>query len=309
MSQKVAATASDGTWGDPIQICGANGQDGSDGKDGNSILNITKRYTVNNDAKNPPKEGWVEDSTTLSTNYDTARYMWCWERIEYSQSEPTDSYYVVTIHGEPGIDGTGTKAPLIYPAGVWVSGKVYSSTVDKVPYVYYLDVDIDGNPTDSTGYYVLGEELGNYQSDVAPNNDPNWNKMESFEAVYSDIGLFNQALVGKFVFHGDYMFTQEGKDDLGNYMRYDEVDNPAKAIEERTFIPNICFNAVSGYGDFAGFKISSLGLSAGIYEGASLVNGLYINPQGIYHFFSDDNSSAFSLNVDGSGQLGNKLIN
>lgn len=308
MSQKVAATASDGTWGDPIQICGANGQDGSDGKDGNSILNITKRYTVNNDAKNPPKEGWVEDSTTLSTNYDTARYMWCWERIEYSQSEPTDSYYVVTIHGEPGIDGTGTKAPLIYPAGVWVSGKVYSSTVDKVPYVYYLDVDIDGNPTDSTGYYVLGEELGNYQSDVAPNNDPNWNKMESFEAVYSDIGLFNQALVGKWVFHGDYMFSQTGKDEFGNSMRYDQVDDPAKAIEERTFIPNICFNAISGYGDFAGFKISSSGLSAGHYEGTSLVNGLYINSQGIRHFFSDDNSSAFSLTTNGKGQLGNNLI-
>ena len=122
--------------------------------------------------------------------------MWCWERIEYSKSEPTDSYYVVTIHGEPG-NNTGTKAPIIYPAGVWIPGKVYSSTVDKVPYVYYLDVDVDGNPTDSTGYYVLGEELGDYQSNVTPNNDPNWNKMESFEAVYSDIGLFNQALVGK----------------------------------------------------------------------------------------------------------------
>lgn len=104
------------------------------------------------------------------------------------------------------------------------------------------------------------------------------------------------------------MFTQEGKDEYGNSMRYDQVDNPAKAIEERAFIPNICFNAISGYGDFAGFKISSSGLSTGHYEGTSLVNGLYINSQGIRHFFSDDNSSAFSLTTNGNGQLGNNLI-
>jgi hypothetical protein len=34
MSQKVAASASEGTWGDPIQICGADGADGTDGSDG-----------------------------------------------------------------------------------------------------------------------------------------------------------------------------------------------------------------------------------------------------------------------------------
>lgn len=34
MSQKVAADASSGTWGNPIQICGADGQDGADGSDG-----------------------------------------------------------------------------------------------------------------------------------------------------------------------------------------------------------------------------------------------------------------------------------
>lgn len=34
MSQKVAESATAGTWGDPIQICGADGQDGQDGEDG-----------------------------------------------------------------------------------------------------------------------------------------------------------------------------------------------------------------------------------------------------------------------------------
>lgn len=34
MSQKVASAATAGTWGAPIQICGADGQDGADGSDG-----------------------------------------------------------------------------------------------------------------------------------------------------------------------------------------------------------------------------------------------------------------------------------
>ena len=46
--------------------------------------------------------------------------------------------------------------------------------------------------------------------------------MESFEAVYSDIGLFNQALVGKWVFHGDYMFSQIGTLDGVESNNYEE---------------------------------------------------------------------------------------
>ena len=38
MSQKVAASVSEGTWGAPIQICGANGQDGKDGSDGTDAV-------------------------------------------------------------------------------------------------------------------------------------------------------------------------------------------------------------------------------------------------------------------------------
>lgn len=286
--------------------------DGQNGTNGNSIINITKRYAVNNDAKNPPKDGWEEDSTTLSTNYDTARYMWCWERIEYSQSDPTDSYYIVTIHGEPG-NSTGTKAPIIYPAGVWIPGKAYSSTVDKVPYVYYLDVDADGNPTDSTGYYVLGEELGDYRSYVTPNNDPNWNKMKSFEAVYSDIGLFNQALVGKWVFHGDYMFTQEGVDDLDAEKTYNEFADPNEAIKNGEFIPNICMNTVDGSAYFAGFTIDKNGFSYAkdgqranisstrIRYSNSDTNGYFeLNNSGNAEFSSGN----VKFNADGSGEVG-----
>ena len=32
---------------------------------------------------------------------------------------------------------------------------------------------------------------------VVPTNTTYWDPIDSFEAIYSDIGLFNQALVGK----------------------------------------------------------------------------------------------------------------
>ena len=282
-------------------------------EDGNSILNITKRYAVNNDAKNHPEEGWEEDSTTLSTNYDTARYMWCWERIEYSKSEPTDSYYVVTIHGEPG-NNTGTKAPIIYPAGVWIPGKVYSSTVDKVPYVYYLDVDVDGNPTDSTGYYVLGEELGDYQSNVTPNNDPNWNKMESFEAVYSDIGLFNQALVGKWVFHGDYMFSQVGTLDGVESNNYEEFyinnwlpeDDPNYDNDtSNRFIPNVVFNAKTGESWHVGgsIRFGKDQNSSSINLQKTTIDRTYGRPRGIYETTSISNSGIGYLRAVKDGNM------
>jgi hypothetical protein len=39
--------------------------------------------------------------------------------------------------------------------------------------------------------------------------------MQNYEAIYSNIGVFNQALVGRWVFAGNYMFSQEGE--LGYY--------------------------------------------------------------------------------------------
>jgi hypothetical protein len=45
--------------------------------------------------------------------------------------------------------------------------------------------------------------------------------MATFEAIYADIGIIKEALVGPLVFHGNYVFSQDGKgannDNLTNY--------------------------------------------------------------------------------------------
>ena len=46
------------------------------------------------------------------------RYLWCEETTTYTKSSPTTIHYIVAVHGEPGANGTGSDAPIIYPAGV-----------------------------------------------------------------------------------------------------------------------------------------------------------------------------------------------
>lgn len=81
---------------------------------------------------------------------------------------------------------------------------------------------------------------------VVPTNTTYWDPIDSFEAIYSDIGLFNQALVGKWVFHGDYMFSQDGVDANGNPKKYSDFTDPKEAIANGTFKPNVLFNSVTG---------------------------------------------------------------
>ena len=51
------------------------------------------------------------------------------------------------------------------------------------------------------------------------------------------------------------MFSQEGVDASGNPKKYSDFTDPKEAIDNGEFIPNICLNAVTGEGWFAGKNI------------------------------------------------------
>ena len=57
MSQKVAETASDGTWGTPVRIKGINGQDGQDGTDAPSITSVVTYYNFVQNGYTPTAAG------------------------------------------------------------------------------------------------------------------------------------------------------------------------------------------------------------------------------------------------------------
>lgn len=64
MSQKVAASASEGTWGAPIQICGADGQDGQDGEDGQDGADaVTYWLEFSSTSFQVDKDGVISPST------------------------------------------------------------------------------------------------------------------------------------------------------------------------------------------------------------------------------------------------------
>ena len=68
MSQKVAASASEGTWGAPIQICGADGQNGIDGINGEDGVSIIWKGEFASHPNNP-QNGWAYKNTTDKKSY------------------------------------------------------------------------------------------------------------------------------------------------------------------------------------------------------------------------------------------------
>lgn len=128
-----------------------------------------------------------------------------------SKSNSEDFVEIKVIPTEAG--ETGSNGPVIYPAGEWTSGTTYTGNIQKAPYVSVTDGD-------NISYYIAYGSLlakpdstNTLVSNVAldwTNPTNKWVKMENYNAIYADIGVLKQALVGKWVFHGDYMFSQNG---------------------------------------------------------------------------------------------------
>ena len=242
---------------------------------------------------------------------------------------------VKAVHQEKGDDGT--SGPVIYPAGEYDSNKIYTGTAKKAPYVFFDSDDENvrgyyiayGTPDDSPEYSLLDGEpdWSNVPTDIG-----SWVKMETYNAIYSDIGVFGHALVGKWVFHGDYMFSQngslnpEGPDYNGSWKidyatfinKYDS--NLEWSIANGSFIPNICFNSVTGEAWFSGkgirfhendtvsiginneitfhpvegLKIGDFVITDGGFEHESNGNLFKINPNGL-EISSDDGATVSSM--------------
>ena len=168
-----------------------------------------------------------------------------------------------SVKREPGEKGEKGNAPVIYPGGDYVDGTTYVGNKSKAPYVYYNE-----------NYYIAWGELssapaeGNIVETVDWNSEPTnkWVTMETFTAIYSDIGVLKEALVGKWVFNNVYMFSQYGTwisalepDYIGKKLHYTDVLEITKplyrAIQNGSWLPYICFNARTGEGWFAGKRI------------------------------------------------------
>ena len=103
-------------------------------------------------------------------------------------------------------DPVGSQ-PIIYPQGIYSTTTPYINDGEKAPYVYDTS---DGN------FYYLKSVMtwtGTQQNNVSPATDTSgaWARLENYEAVFANVLITPNALVGGAVFNNNLMFSQRGK--------------------------------------------------------------------------------------------------
>ena len=269
-------------------IQGPIGEQGIQGTAGIPGVTYEERYMLG--TENAPKNAWNSTlagkrepdgwTTSIPKTTEEYLYIWCIKARTYKATAESEEWLLepnatwegpFRLSGLNGLGGEqGARGQLVYPAGVYDVNKLYETTENSAPYVY--------DPKGSA-FYVLnkqmqwvGEKADNidYPQGVVDQNGqtpydnsitsyPVWIPFEMFDAVYTQIGIIANGLIGSSVFNGDFVFSQQGKDNKGkyssayhNFCLYDKTDPYAS---QNIFYPNICFNYRTGEGWLAGSKI------------------------------------------------------
>lgn len=191
-------------------IKGEDGAPGADGEDGKTFYTWIKYSDIN------PTLPGNEDAIIYDIpNDETTKYIGIAVNKEKREAEDSNSmnwrYY--TWSRFKGNDGVGVTGRIPYPAGIYDATITYKCTDTKAPYVIY-----DGK------YYImvknqewLGTDKGrNPKEDYERFGDEAiWQPMDSYQAIYTELMIADNGKLGKFIFNGDYMFSQEGTNILG----------------------------------------------------------------------------------------------
>lgn len=109
LSQKVAASASSGTWGTPVRIVGADGKPGTKGDDGVSVTSTDVEYYLSTSETELSGGSWQPTAPTITDG----TYLWSRTKITYSngQTAYTGAYCIskaMTESAEPIVSETRT---------------------------------------------------------------------------------------------------------------------------------------------------------------------------------------------------------
>ena len=85
LSQKVAASASSGTWGTPVRIVGADGKPGTKGDDGVSVTSTDVEYYLSTSETELSGGTWQADAPEITDG----TYLWGRTKITYSNGDVT----------------------------------------------------------------------------------------------------------------------------------------------------------------------------------------------------------------------------
>lgn len=109
LSQKVAASASSGTWGTPVRIVGADGKPGANGDDGVSVTSTDVEYYLSTSDTELSGGTWQVTAPTITDG----KHLWSRTKITYSngQTAYTGAYCIskaMTESAEPIVSETRT---------------------------------------------------------------------------------------------------------------------------------------------------------------------------------------------------------
>lgn len=333
-------------WCDPYYMTGMTGDNGGSGVPG---VGYEVRYCKGTETtytgetwsdsmkwkRNPT--GWSMDVPEL-TNGDEYNYIWFIQcrviddDMETAWSKPNPMGGIITP------DPVGSQ-PIAYPAGIYSTSTPYINDGEKAPYVYDTS---DGN------YYFLKSVMtwiGTQQNNVSPATDTSgaWTVLENYEAIYTDLLIAPNSLVGGAVFNNNLMFSQRGKNSSGgDSSEYHLINTSDPMNTSNSFRPNFLLDFENGEAYFgaggmhlaADSENSQLQLTTSDTKltldgsGLSMINntsglstvGTYIKKNNISQLTSDyqfklDSTGMrmgqaqspftewFGLNSDGSGQL------
>lgn len=333
-------------WCDPYYMTGMTGDNGGSGIPG---VGYEVRYckgtetTYTGEAWNDTMKwkrdptGWSMDVPEL-TNGDKYNYIWFIQcrviddEMETAWSKPNPMGGIITP------DPVGSQ-PIAYPAGIYSTSTPYINDGEKAPYVYN---------TSDCNYYFLKSVMtwiGTQQNNESPDTDTSgaWTILEKYEAIYTDLLIAPNSLVGGAVFNNNLMFSQRGKNASGgDSSEYHLINTSDPMNTSNSFRPNFLLDFENGEAYFGAGGIhlaadsenSQLQLTTSDTKltldgsGLSMINntgglstvGTYIKKNNIsqltgdYQFKLDSTGMRmgqaqtpftewFGLNSDGSGQL------
>lgn len=269
----------DGEWSHPVRISGEQGPKGdvgpvgpqgptgSNGVSGIPGVSFAVQYCVGDEDSFEAYDNellWSDNISDVKSKIgEDTPYIWCRQGLVSKEtnddtgvvnwSEPFKLSGTNGLNGTNGRDGKDGHGQVIYPMGIYNPNVVYITDEFKAPYVF----DPDYN-----AFYLLNssEWNGPANPDITPglhvaSGGTSWIKFDSFEVIYSKVGIIANGLVGSAVFNEDFMFSQMGIDPVtqshisycdgdGN-MLFSEVDgNPYHSAAK--FWPAYCVNLRTG---------------------------------------------------------------
>lgn len=339
-------------WCDPYYMTGMTGDNGGSGVPG---VGYEVRYCKGTETtytgeqwsdtmkrKRDPK-GWSIDVPELVSG-DEYNYIWFIQcriindELESGQywSKPNPMGGIITP------DPVGSQ-PIAYPMGIYSTTTPYINDGETAPYVYDTGGDTEGNH-----YFFLKAVMtwiGTQQNNESPGTDTSgaWEPLKNFEAIYTDLLIAPNSLVGGAVFNNNLMFSQRGKNASGgDSSEYHLINTSDPMNTSNSFRPNFLLDFENGEAYFGAGGIhlaadsenSQLQLTTSDTKltldgsGLSMINntgglstvGTYIKKNNIsqltgdYSFKLDSTGMRmgqaqtpftewFGLNSDGSGQL------